>query len=68
MAKEVLILTGKGFGADANQLSLITDIDPSNIGRRFDSAKQKIETDAKLRFAKSMVEREYGARIAISQV
>jgi len=68
MAKEVLILCGREAGAALMELSAITALDPSNVGRRFDAARQSVEANPKLAYAKELVEKEYRARIAITQV
>ncbi len=67
MAKELLILTGREIGAAITDLSSITDLDTSNVSRRCDAAKQKVETDSKLAYAKELVAKKYRARIAESQ-
>lgn len=67
LAKEVLILIGREQGATVNQLSLIAGLDTSNISRRCDTARLKLETDRKLSYAKSQVEKTYFANIAESQ-
>ena len=68
MAKEVLIIAGKDAGATVTELSCIVALDPSTVGRRYDAAKQNLETDAKLACAKELVEEKYRARIAELQV
>ena len=67
LAKEVMIMFGREVGASVTDLSDITDLDTSNVSRRFDAARERVETDAKLAYAKGLVEREYRARIAESQ-
>ncbi|HQU93765.1 MAG TPA: hypothetical protein PLK77_15790, partial [Pyrinomonadaceae bacterium] len=67
LAKEVLILIGREQGATVNQLSLLAGLDTSNISRRCDIARLKLETDPKLSYAKSQVEKTYFANIAESQ-
>jgi hypothetical protein len=68
MAKEVLIVTGKDAGATFTELSGIVTLDPSTVGRRYDAAKQNLEMDPKLAYAKDLVEAKYRARIAELQV
>ena len=67
LAKETLILIGREQGATVNQLSLIAGLDTSNISRRCDAARLKLETDRKLSYAKGQVEKLYLASIAESQ-
>lgn len=59
LAKETLILIGREQGATVNQLSLIAGLDTSNISRRCDAARQRLDIDRKLRYAKSQVEKIY---------
>jgi hypothetical protein len=51
-------------GATITELSGIVDLDASTVSRRFEAAKQNLEIDSKLAFAKSLVEEKYRARIA----
>lgn len=67
LAKEVLILIGREQGALVSELSLIAGLDTSNISRRCDAARQKLQTNKKLAYAKSQVETLYHANIAKSQ-
>ena len=68
MAKEVLIITGKDAGATLTELSRMVALDPSTVGRRYDAAKQNLETNAKLAYAKELVKVKYHSRIAELQV
>jgi hypothetical protein len=68
MAKEVLIATGREAGASIPQLASITSIDPSSVSRRCDSAKLSLTTNTKLAYAKLLVEQNYCAKIAESNV
>ena len=65
LAKEVPILIGRGNGATVTELSLIAGLDTSNVSRR--SARQKLQTDRKLAYARSQAEKIYLANIAESQ-
>jgi len=67
LAKEVLILIGREHGAGVTELSLIAGVDTSNVSRRCDAARQKLQTDRKLAYAKSQTEKLYLANIAESQ-
>jgi hypothetical protein len=67
LAKEVLIMIGREVGASITDLSNITDLDTSNVSRRYDAAKKKANADRMLAYAKELVAREYHARIAESQ-
>lgn len=67
LAKEVLILIGREQGAGVAQLSLIVGLDTSNVSRRCDAARAKLETDRKLSYAKAQAEVQYFANIAESQ-
>jgi hypothetical protein len=53
-----------GLSCDHAGLSGIVALDASTVSRRFDAAKQNLEIDSKLAFAKSLVEEKYRARIA----
>ena len=59
MAKEALILTGREAGASTTELSVITGIDSSSVSRRYDSARQKVQRNKKLAFAKELVAGKY---------
>ena len=48
------------------QLSLITGLDTSNVSRRCDAARLKLETNRKLNYAKAQVEKIYLAKLAES--
>jgi hypothetical protein len=67
LAKEVLILIGREYGAGVTELSLIAGLDTSNISRRCDAARLKLQTDRKLAYAKAQVEKLYHSNIAESQ-
>ncbi|MEJ7847651.1 MAG: hypothetical protein WKF92_06150 [Pyrinomonadaceae bacterium] len=67
MAKVISILTGRDADAIITELSSVTGLDTSNVSRRSDAAKQKTETDRKFAYAKTVIEKEYGAKIAESQ-
>jgi hypothetical protein len=67
LAKEVLILIGREHGAAVTELSLIAGLDTSNISRRCDAARQKLQTNRKLAYAKGQAEKLYLANIAESQ-
>ena len=67
LAKEVLILIGREQGASVIELSFITGLDTSNVSRRCDAARLKLETDRKLAYAKTQVEKLYHSNIAESQ-
>jgi len=64
MAKEVVIFAGREAGSSFGELCDITGLDSSSVSRRFDAAKQNIETDARLAYARELVERKYRERIA----
>ncbi|HYJ90077.1 MAG TPA: hypothetical protein VEV84_02100 [Pyrinomonadaceae bacterium] len=64
LAKEVLILIGREHGAAVTDLSLIAGLDTSNISRRCDAARQRLQTDRKLAYAKNQTESLYLAKIA----
>ncbi|MBC7899158.1 MAG: hypothetical protein H7070_03810 [Saprospiraceae bacterium] len=66
MAKEVLILIGREVGATITELSSIRGLDTSNVSRRCDAAELKSDNDMKVAYAKTLVEKEYRARIAES--
>lgn len=67
LAEEVLILIGREQGAGVAELSLIAGLDTSNISRRHNAARQKLQTDRKLAYAKAQAEKLYHANIAESQ-
>jgi len=67
LAKEVLILIGREHGPGVNQLSLIAGLDTSNVSRRCDAARLRLQTDRKLAYAKCKAESLYLANIAKSQ-
>jgi hypothetical protein len=67
LAKEVIILIGRELGASVTELSGITGLDTSNVSRRYDAAKRKLEKDTKLSYAKSVVAKKYYERIAETQ-
>ena len=67
LAKEVLILIARERGAAGTELSLIAGLDTSNISRRHDAAREKLQTDRKLAYARDQVEKLYLANIAESQ-
>jgi len=67
LAKEVLILIGREHGAGVAELSLIAGLDTSNVSRRCDAARQKLQTNRKLAYAKTQAEKLYLANIAESQ-
>ena len=67
LAKEVLILLGREHGAAVTELSLIVGLDTSNVSRRYDAARQKLQTNRKLAYAKSLAESLYIENIAKSQ-
>jgi hypothetical protein len=67
LAKEVLILIGREQGASVAALSLIAGLDTSNVSRRCDAARAKLQTDRKLAYAKARLEKLYIANIAESQ-
>ncbi len=68
MAKEVLILTGRQTGASFPQLANLTGLDASTVSRRYEAAKRKARTDAKLAYAKDLVTKKYGENIALLHV
>lgn len=67
LAKEVLILIGREQGAGVSELSLIAGLNTSNISRRCDAARLKLQTDRKLAYAKAQVEKIYNSNIAEPQ-
>jgi hypothetical protein len=67
LAKEVLILIARERGAAGTELSLIAGLDTSNISRRHDAAREKLQTDRKLAYARDQVEKLCLANIAESQ-
>jgi putative transposase len=67
LAKEVLILIARERGCSVTELSLIAGLDTSNISRRHDAAREKLQTDRKLIYAHDQVEKIYLANIAESQ-
>ena len=67
LAKEVLILIGRDLGAGVSELSLISGLDTSNVSRLCDVARQKLQTDRKLAYAKTRAEKLYFSNIAESQ-
>jgi len=67
LAKEVLILVGRDLGAGVSELSRISGLDTSNLSRRCDVARQKLQTDRKLAYAKTRAEKLYFSNIAESQ-
>ncbi|MGB7201899.1 MAG: hypothetical protein WBD16_06485 [Pyrinomonadaceae bacterium] len=67
LAKEVLILIARERGAAGTELSLVAGLDTSNISRRHDAAREKLQTDRKLAYARDQVEKLYLANIAESQ-
>lgn len=67
LAKEVLILIARELRAAVNELSLIAGLDTSNICRRQDAAREKLQTDRKLIYARDQIEKLYRANIAESQ-
>lgn len=67
LAKEVLILIGREQGAGVGELSLIAGLDTSNVSRRCNAARAKLQTDRKLAYAKARVEKLYITNIAESQ-
>jgi hypothetical protein len=52
---------------DRPQPYLISRLNISNISRRCDAARQKVQTDRKLAYARAQVEKLYLANIAESQ-
>ncbi len=68
MAKEILILTGRQNGANFPQLASLNGLDPSPVSRRYEAAKRKAHTDAKLDFSKDFATKKYGENIAQLQV
>ncbi len=62
MAKDVLILLAKARGAGLLELSEVIGIDTSNVSRSYDRANQNMVSNAQLRYAKSLVEKEYDKR------
>ena len=63
----MLILIGREHRAGVAELSLIAGLDTSNISRRCDAARRKLQTDRKLAYAKAQVEKHYLSNIAESQ-
>lgn len=57
LAKEVLILLARERGCSVTELSLIAGVDTSNISRRHDAAREKLQTDRKLTYARDQVEK-----------
>ena len=68
LAKEVLILIARERGAAVTELSLIAGLDTSNISRRHDAAREKLQTDRKLVSARDQVGKIYPANIAQSSL
>jgi hypothetical protein len=64
MAKDVLILLAKARGAGLLELSEIIGIDTSSVSRSYDRARQNIVSNSQLRYATSLVEKEYDVRIS----
>jgi len=63
----VLILIGRERGAGVTELSLIAGLDTSSVCCRCDTARQKLQTDRKLAYAKTKAERLNLTNIAESQ-
>jgi len=68
MAKAVFILIGLERGATVTELAKVLKVDSSNVGRRADSAREKLASDSKLRYAKELVEAHYAERLRESHV
>ncbi|MEP7213792.1 MAG: transposase [Acidobacteriota bacterium] len=64
MAKEVLVLVGREAGASIAELADLAGIDDSSVSRRIDAARETAAHDAKLVYAKQLVETRYRAKIA----
>lgn len=47
--------------------SLIAGLDTSDVSRRYDAARRKLQTDRKLAYARGQMEKLYHAKIAESQ-
>jgi hypothetical protein len=62
IAKDLLILLAKARGAGLLELSEIIGIDTSSVSRSYDRASQSMGSNARLRYAKSLVEKEYDKR------
>jgi len=63
MAKEVFILASREIGAAVTEIASIMNLDPSTVSRRSDAAKLRLALDAKLRYAKELVEQRYNERL-----
>lgn len=68
MTKEVIILTGREAGASFPELSKLTGLDASTVSRRYESARKRVRTEAKLASAKELVAKRYQENIAILHV
>jgi hypothetical protein len=68
MAKAVFILVGLERGATVTELAKVLKVDSSNVGRRADSARQKLASDSRLRYAKELVEAHFAERLRESHV
>jgi len=63
----ILSISSVGNRIGHLELSLVSGVDTSNVSRRYDAARLKLQTDRKLAFAKSRTEGLYLAKIAESQ-
>jgi REP element-mobilizing transposase RayT len=68
MAKELITITGRDAGASFPELSKLTGLDASTVSRRYEAARKRVRTDAKLASAKELVAKRYRENIAILHV